>query len=364
MSDFVTDLRADLVDAAARRQRDSRLARATRPLHPRAWRPAALLGAAPVAIGVAAAVAAALALSTPAQHPGRPHVVAEVRLGGQPQDAVLSGGSLWVADYGGDVVRVDPIRHRVAGRITVGGNAVSLAAGAAGVWVMSTDIVNGADRSHLSHIDPRTGRRVDRVPVLGVGGAVAQSAGGVWLFPDTHRGGLERIDPTGAAVTARPPFGQGAALAVRGDTLWALGTDGTVMAVDDGSGRVVYRLARVARTLPDAFPIAQNALVADATGAWALGSGAKTLVHIVDGRIVQRIAVPTALGPLALARDACWVATRDSAHFRYGLSRIDPDTGKTTATLDLGPRQPEALVPSPDGLWVITGDGSALLVRY
>jgi hypothetical protein len=228
---------------------------------------------------------------------------------------------------------------------------------------MSTDTVNGADRSHLSRIDPRTGRRVDRLPVLGVGGAVALSAGGIWFFPDTHFGGLERIDPARKAVTARASLGQGAALAAKGDTLWALGTDGTVIAIDGGSGRVLYRLARLAPTFPDAFPATQNALVADATGAWTLGSGNEMLVHIVDGRLVQRVAVPSALGPIALTDNAAWVATSDRARFRYGLSRIDPDTGKTTATLDLGGHQPEALVPSPQGLWVITGDGTALLVR-
>jgi DNA-binding beta-propeller fold protein YncE len=304
-----------------------------------------------------------LALSSPTQHAGRPRVVAEVRVGGQPQDAALAGGSLWVADYGGDVVRVDPSGHRVLGRIPVGGNPVSLAAGAAGLWVMSTDTFNGADRSHLSRIDPRSGRRLDRAPVLGVGGAIALSEGGIWFFPDTHRGGLERIDPASTAVTARPPFGQGAALAAHGDTLWALGTDGTVMAIDGGSGRVVYRLARLAPTRPDAFPVTQNALVADTTGAWALSRSDETLVHIVDGRVVQRITVRAAVGPIALADDAVWVAAGDDARFRYSLSRIDPDTGKTTATLDLGHHQPKALVPSAQGLWIIAGDGTALLVR-
>jgi hypothetical protein len=163
-------------------------------------------------------------------------------------------------------------------------------------------------------------------------------------------------------VTARAAFGEGAALAVGGERLWALGTDGTVMAVD-GGGRIVYRLARVAPSRPDAGTGAQGALVADATGAWAVSSDDETLVRIEGGRVVQRIAVRSALGPLALAGDAVWVATGDNARFRYNLSRIDPETGKTTATLDLGRHQPKALVPSPQGLWVVAIDGTALLVR-
>jgi len=363
VSDFITGLRTDLVEAAARQQRRGRVGRAARPLSPRAWRPAAVLGAAALAISVAAVVLAVLALSPPTERAGRPHVVAEVRVGGQPQGAVLAGGSLWVAEYGGNVVRIDPTDRRVLGRNPVGGNAVSLTAGPAGLWVMSTDTENGADRSHLSRIDPRTGRRVERVPVGGVGGAVAVGAGGVWLFSDPHRGGVERIDPASRAVTARASFGEGAALAVAGDTLWALGTDGTVMALDGSSGRVVHRLARVAPVDPDVIPDTQDALVADATGAWAVGSRDGVLLRIVGGRVVRRIAVGSALGPLAVADDAVWVAGGDKARFRYRLSRIDPETGKATATVDLGRHRPKALVASPKGLWVIAGDGAALLVR-
>jgi outer membrane protein assembly factor BamB len=358
VSDFITGLRADLVDAATRQQRRGRVGRAARPLHPRAWRPAAAVGAMAVAVSIAAVVLAVLALSPPTQQAGRPHVIAEVRVGGQPQDAVLASGSLWVADYGGDVVRIDPTGRRVLDRIPIGGNAVSIAAGAAGVWVMSTDTENGADRSHLSRIDPRTGRRVDRIPVRGTGGVVAVGAGGVWLFPSLHRGGLERIDPASTAVTARASFGTGVALAAAGDTLWALGNDGTVIAIDGGSGRVIYRLPQIAPS-----PDTPKTLVADATGAWVLSSEDEALVHIVDGRVVQRITVRSALGPLTVADGAVWVATGDTARLRYSLARIDPDTGKTTATLDLGRHQAKALVPSPQGLWVIAGDGTALLIR-
>ena len=359
MSDFITGLRADLVDAADREQRRGTVGRVARPLHPRAWRPAAVVGVTALAACIAATAVALIALAPSPQEGGRPHVVAEVQVGGQPQDAVVAGGSLWVAEYGGDVVRVDDASRRVVGRVTVGGNPVSVAAGPAGVWVMSTDLVNGADRSHLSRIDPRTGRRVDSVPVGGNASAVAVGAGGVWLFPN-NRGGIERIDPDSAVVTARVPFGLGAALAVDGDTLWALAGDGTVIAVDGTSGRVVDRVAR-AVALPDTES-PENALAADANGAWAVSNDG-TVLRIAGGRVAQRVTVRSALGPLSLDDGAVWVATGDTTRFRFGLTRIDPEPGKTTATLDLGRHDPKALVPSPNGLWVVASDGTALLVR-
>jgi outer membrane protein assembly factor BamB len=134
---------------------------------------------------------------------------------------------------------------------------------------------------------------------------------------------------------------RGAALAVAGDMVWALGTnDGSVVAVDGNSGRVVYRLARVA-PVPDTT----NALVVDAAAAWVVSTNHETLVRIVGGRVVQRIPVRSALGPVAVADGAVWVATGDNARFGFSLSRIDPETGRATATLDLGLRLPKALVP-------------------
>ena len=108
MSDYITGLRADLVDAAARHGRRRRSHRMPASLSPRAWRPAVALGVAAVAASVVAVVIAVSTLTPPQPHPGRLQIVAELQLDGQPQDAVLAGGSLWVADFTGEVVRVDP----------------------------------------------------------------------------------------------------------------------------------------------------------------------------------------------------------------------------------------------------------------
>ena len=49
MSDYISELRRDLVEAAAREQRRGRAGRVARPLRPRAWSPPALAGALAIA---------------------------------------------------------------------------------------------------------------------------------------------------------------------------------------------------------------------------------------------------------------------------------------------------------------------------
>ena len=86
-------------------------------------------------------------------------------------------------------------------------------------------------------------------------------------------------------------------------------------------------------------------------------------LRIEAGRVVRRIAVdPRTLPTLAGARGALWTVSQQTRQ-GYRLARIDTDTGRTTATVALGPHRPQALVRSPGGLWVVAGDGNALLVR-
>ena len=357
MSDYITGLRADLVDAAARHGRRRRARRVPVSLNPRAWRPATALGVAAVAASVVAVVIAVSTLAPPQPHPGRLQIVAELRLPGQPMDAVLAGGSLWVADFSGDVIRVDPAGRRVVARIPVGGNPRAVTAGEGGVWVISTN--DDIDGSLLIRIDPRTAEVVERIPVDGYVTTIADGAGGVWLV-DLHRPRLDRIDPASRALTARIPFPRAVAVTAAGNTLWARGDDGTVVAVDGDLGRIVQRLHGVAFA-PD--PGVLNTLAADGDEAWVANYNAGNVLQIRAGQVVRRIAVGPAPGPLALADDTLWVASSDDAHRRYRLSRIDPDRGNITGTVELGSHPPKALLPAGPGLWVIATDGTALLIQ-
>lgn len=359
MSDFITGLRGDLVDAADRHRRRSRLGAAKGRLVvlPRLWRPA--LAATAVAASVLAALVVASALS-PSRQAARPEVAAVVQLSGQPQDAVVAGGSLWVSDYSGRVLRVDPATGSVTARIDVDGHPEGIAAGAGAVWVASPDAYKDGRDSLLSRIDPRTGD-VERIKVSGYVDALAVGAGGVWLL-DWHDPVLRRIDPASHERTTRVEFPRAVPLAVGGDrTLWALGSDGTVVSID-GNSMAVQRVPRVAGTVGDGF---ENALDADADGAWVANRQTDMLLRIESGRVVSRIPVGADPGPVAVGDDAVWVAYGDRVALRgsYRLARIDPETDTVTATVDLGRHPPTALLVTGDDVWVIAADGTALLVQ-
>ena len=157
MSDYISELRRDLVEAAEREPHRGRAGRVARPLHPRAWSPTALAGAAAVAVALVAVVVTLTTLAPPPK-PSDAKIVATVHLGGQPRDAVLAGGSLWIADFEGRVLRLDPATHRVRARIRVGGTPRSIAAGGGAVWVMSNDDGRGRSSSHLFKLDARSGQ--------------------------------------------------------------------------------------------------------------------------------------------------------------------------------------------------------------
>ena len=357
MSDFITGLRGDLVDAADRHRRRSRLRAAKSRLIvlPRVWRPA--LAAGTVAATVLAALIVASSLSP--SRPARPEVAAVVDIGGQPQDAVLAGGSLWVSDYSGRVIRVDAATSRVTARIDVDGNPEGIAAGAGAVWAASPDAYEEGSGSTLSRIDPRTGD-LERIDVRGHVNALAVAAGGVWLL-DWHLPRLQRIDPASGERTAIVDVPQPRTVAVGGArTLWALGPEGTVSSID-GNSLAVQRTPRVAGTWGDGFA---NALDADAGGAWVANRDADLLLRIESGRVVSRIAVGADPGPVAVGAGAVWVAYGDRTALRgdYRLARIDPETDAVTATVDLDGHPPTALLVAGEKVWVIAADGTALLV--
>jgi hypothetical protein len=357
MSDYISELRRDLVEAAEREQHRGRAGRAVRPVHPRAWSPTALAGAAAVAVALVAVVVTLTTLAPPPK-PAEAKVVATVRLGGQPQDAVLAGGALWIADFEGRVLRLDPATRRVRARIPVGGTPVTIAAGGAVVWVMSVD-PGRASRSHLIKLDVRSGRIVDRVAVNGFGGAMAAGAGGLWLAPHTQRD-IERIDPGGSHQrTAFLPNLGGQELTVSGQSVWTRGDDNSVIEIDGASGRIVNRVRGI--SAEGVLGSARN-LLADADSLWAVLPAQGMLYRVEGGRITQRIAVGDHAGGVARVGGAIWVGVQRGRAGRWEVVRVDPDDGKVVERVGLGFQVPQTLVPVGEDLWVITGHGEAKLV--
>jgi hypothetical protein len=358
MSDYVSELRRDLVEAAERQAQRGRAGRVSRPLHPRAWSPTALAGAAAVAAAIVAVVVTLTTLAPPPQ-PSDAKIVATVHLGGQPRDAVLAGGSLWIVEFEGHVVRLDPATHRIRSRIAVGGTPVSVTAAGGAVWVISVDNNHdGGDRSHLYELDARTGRILDRVAVNGWAGAIAAGTGGLWLVPSIHSGNVERIDLDSHRRTALAANMSTQDLAVSGQSVWTRRED-SILEIDATSGRVVNRVRGIS-SIANATSSART-LVPDRDGAWVAGGSDGLLLRVEGGRVVRRIAVGTTAGVVARAGSTVWVSAT-SGPDRYQLVRVDPDDGKVIQRVNFGFDVPQTLVPDGKDLWVITSGGEAKLL--
>jgi hypothetical protein len=291
--------------------------------------------------------------------PASLRIVEQVRLGGSPADATMGFGYLWVANMHSAVIdQVDPAHKSVVRRIAVDGGMDSIAADAGAVWVTLEGQAPG--RGRLVRIDPATGRITATVSLGGFSALVAAGPGAVWLLGTYDDNlSLKRIDPaSGRAITTIRTQTSGDAIAIGGRSLWTLDSEGMLTQRDAGSGRVLRRVPG----LGGSTGAGEKVLAADATGVWVLRP--RVLVRVEGGSITRRVPLPADTIPaLAQHGSALWVARSGANGRNPRLLRIDRETGALTGSLNLGSQQPSALAPSTGGLWVITADGTALLVR-
>ena len=361
MTDFVTGLRQDLVAAAAREAVHGRGERSRRLLGRAIPRPAALAGALALA-ALVALLGVTLVEVAPTRPAVAPHVVATVRFGGQPADAVMAGGYLWVTDFERRLVQIDPRSARVVRRLALGGtDSASVAAGAGRVWVAVPGRGPGDGSLRLGALDPVTARIAWQAPQPGYGAALAVGAGGLWVSPGVFDAPphIDRRNPVSGALTARLGV-DASALAVAGDTVWLLGGDGTVSAVSGAAGRVTLRLRRLVD--PVTYSL-QQAIVAGRGEVWVDDPGAGRLVRLAGGRVAGWVRVGGVPGPMAMARGVVWSTVSDVRRLHYRLVRLSAATGRVSGSLALGTTQPSAVVPTTGGVWVVFSDGTALRVR-
>ena len=352
MTDFVTGLRQDLVEAAARQQRRSPAARATRPLRPRAWSPVAVLGAVAALAAVVVLVIGFREIAPPRQ-PEAPKVVGTYQLGGQPRDAVAAGGALMIADLSGRVVRVSPGNPSERQSFAVGAAPQSIAADGDAVWVVGSQV--SPDRSLLVQHDARTGRRLARISLDGYRSFVGVGAGGVWVA-DLHPGGITRINPRTGKDTAFIRT-EVRGLAVTDRSVWVHAGD--TVTQWDANGLLVNRVGGISPSLGDE---SQRTLLPDANGAWVVGQSDGLLYRIEGGRVVRRIAVGETAGVIAGSGSTVWVSASPGVD-REELVRVDADDGKVTGRVSLGRYTPQAIVPIGKDVWVVTGVGGLLRIR-
>lgn len=129
------------------------------------------------------------------------------------------------------------------------------------------------------------------------------------------------------------------------------------MSASIGAGRVAVEVAPVTGKVLARVPVPDGAtdLAASPGAAWV---AVKTKTSLVVERIDARTAKVTTAGSLpgdakyyeqvVAADDAVWVIEGE------GVSRIDPATHQTVARVAT-PAYPSVIVPTPGGLWALTG---------
>jgi hypothetical protein len=297
-------------------------------------------------------------------------LVGRMALPGPAAAIAVGEGAVWVLLEQGTLLRVDPDRQQVTGRLELGAPTSSelvgsLAVGAGAVWVGTRD------GTVTTRIDPARLRVTDRL-----GGHVVAVAQGMLWSPCCPRGdkamGFGRVDAR--TLRPRPPLRVTDTAGRRQPVGWpAVGTDAvwTQAPGDERLWRVPLAGARaraVARIPGFAYRLA-----ADHGGVWVLsGTGEPGSGRDRSGRLRrldQRTGEVTATTPLpeldvgsdsvavglALGGGAVWLAGPYSRGDGGILLRVDPATGRVTGWL----RDPlwffqDVLAADPCGLWVAT----------
>jgi hypothetical protein len=296
-------------------------------------------------------------------------VAGRVALPGQPAAVAVGEDAIWVLLEHGTLLRVDPDRHRVTGRLELGAPTGPLAVGAGAVWV------GNGQATVTARVDPVRLRVTARF-----GGYVVAVAHGVLWSYCCRRGyqpmGLSRIDARTLrprpplvvtdALGRRQPVGR---LAVGTDAVWTQTLeDQRLWRVPLGGGPV--RAVRV--------PGTGYGLAADAGAVWVLSgtdpaggerdrTGRLRRLDQRTGKVTATTPLPDlapsrAVGPV-VGGGAVWLGGPYSGglHDSGILLRVDPGSGRVAGWFR-GPRWlvQDVLAAGPRGAWVATA-GPALL---
>jgi streptogramin lyase len=354
MTDFLTELREELLDGLDRYEREAR------------WRPRVRARARPAARRiVAAAAAAAAAVAVVVQVADVPP---ELERGTAPSVSRLEGfhatgavageGSMWVTQHDiARLLRLDLATGKVVASIDVGGPPATVIAAAGAIWV------HDWDGGRVVKVDARTNRAVTAIPVGSSSSDMTFAAGAIWVID--ARQGLLRIDPNTIEVTKRIPLGaaaplpthpiSGSILAAADDTLWVTATDGRVTEIDARSARILGRTR--GPVLP--FGISRRT-AADDSGLWISSPYRRELLHI-DARTRQVTHVPVGgdPGPLAVVSGRIWVGT---LHGTGALTRVTvlDRNGRVVGSIPV-PNLATNIIPSPEGgAWVTFGENGTV----
>ncbi len=262
---------------------------------------------------------------------------------------------MW-ATTGNAVLRID-VRTDQARQVLSdpGASLTRIAFGAGSLWV--------EDAAGVLRVDPATGKVTARIGIRA--SVLSFGEGALWALRYIGGGPLIRIDPATNAVRAFPlPPGKSWDLAAGEGAVWVSGTcpaSACLLRVAPASGRVVARIS-------GSHLFGQ---VAAGDGAvWASDGAAVARIDPRTGRVTATASllspapaagpspILTGSGLLAAAPGVVWVTAAADAHHARVL-RIGPRTGRLVGTgVQIG-RQPQAVAASGTTLWAVTAQGLA-----
>jgi hypothetical protein len=276
---------------------------------------------------------------------------------GQPGDMTILGSTAWISDWSASqIVGVDLAAERVIRTVQVGDQQdqpISMTSGAGSLWVLD---YFGA----LLRIDPTSGAIAKRFPVRGLGVDVAYGDGFIWMITDepTADGGrdyLYKIDPSrDVIVKAALIRGSGLACAAspgpQGIWIGCAGAD-YITLIDRSSLRPVQSL-RVdsGGFTPQIVPGQKDVWVLTPSALVRADPATATITAIIHTAFA-----PSTLSAPALIRGSAgrlWITGSQ-------LSVIMPGT----LTANLVARTPHLISAAPDGpdIWLDTGSALARL---
>ena len=95
------------------------------------------------------------------------------KVAADPTGVAVGGGSLWISETDGRLLRLDLGLHRIH-KIPVCRNALAVAFGEGAAWVACSDMT-------VVEVDPATARATRRIPVGRLPRGIAAGEGGVWV---------------------------------------------------------------------------------------------------------------------------------------------------------------------------------------
>ena len=101
----------------------------------------------------------------------------------QPVGMTSGAGSLWVLDFAGPLLRIDPASGAITRRFPVRGLGADVAYGDGFIWMITDDPAAGGGQEYLYKIDPSRDVIVKAAPIPGAGTACAAFPGprGIWI---------------------------------------------------------------------------------------------------------------------------------------------------------------------------------------